>query len=108
MFKKLNNWLSEHAFVWPWEGNAGVAHLWAMFVTIILTFVWHYAGFNWQYLWQGLAGIVTFGLPIIAGIKALVTKTKWNPWYWFPCAIGFVFGGLIMFIVALVFWGYSL
>lgn len=41
--------------------------------------------------------------PIIAGIVALVKNEKFNPWYWFPCGIGFVVGGLMAIIVGLVF-----
>lgn len=106
MFKKLSNWLEEHFPLWPWDEKEGPVHLWFIFITIVLTIVWHFAKFDWAILWQGLAGVVTFGLPALAGIIALIKKQKWNPWFWFPGVIGVVIGGLIAIVIGLICgWG---
>lgn len=102
MIKKLSLWLIEHVSFLPWDVKQGVVFLYSILITIVATFVWHFADFNWQYLWQALAGIVTFGLPILAGIIALFTR-KWNPWFWIPSVIGVVFGGFLMFLVFFAF-----
>lgn len=102
MFKKMNAWLTEHFPLWAWDGKEGVVHLWAMFLTIILMIAWHFTGWDWAIYWQTLAGIVTFGLPALAGIIALIKKQKWNPWYWFPAAIGVVIGGIISIVIGLI------
>ena len=94
MFKKLNDWLNEHAPIWPWEGKDGVVHLWAMFLTPIIMFVMFFIFPEITIPFQILFGSVSVLPPIIAGIKALITKTKWNPWYWFPILTGSVIGGL--------------
>lgn len=99
MFKKINHWLIEHVDFWPWDEREGRVCLWFWFVTIVLTFVWHYTKWDWKYLWQGLAGISCFGTPILAAIIALIKRQKWNPWFWFPSVIGVVFGGFLMFII---------
>ncbi len=107
MMRRLSKWLGEHTF-WPWGEREGAAQIWAVFITIILTIVWHFARLDWAILWQGLAGVSTFGLPILAGIEALVKKHKWNPWYWFPVAMGVGRGGIISISIGLIFGWASL
>lgn len=101
VMKKLSKWLEEHFALWSWDEQQGPVHLLAMFFTIVCTIVWHFTGWNWAIYWQTLAGIVTFGLPGLAGIIALVKKQKWNPWYWFPAAMGMIIGGMISIVIAL-------
>jgi len=104
--KKLAKWLSEHFVLWPWDEKQGPLFLWFMFVIIGLTVVWHFLKWDWAIYWQSLAGIVTFGLPLLAAVIALIKKQKWNPWFWFPGAIGMVIGGLISIIIGLICgWG---
>lgn len=102
MMKKLNRWLNEHAPIWPWEDEKeGVVHLWTMFLTPILMFAAYFIFADVTIPFQLIFGSVTFLPPIIAGIKALVTKTKWTPWYWFPSIMGAVIGGIF---ACLLFW----
>lgn len=102
MMKRLNRWLNEHAFVWPWEDEReGVVHLWALFLTPILMFAAYFIFADITIPFQIMLGLPAILPPIIAGIKALVTKTKWNPWYWFPIVIGTVIGGIF---ACLLFW----
>lgn len=102
MFRKLSEWLEEHGILWAWDVKQGVVHLWAMFLTIVFTVAGHFTGWDWTAYWQTLAGIVTFGLPLLAGIIALVKKQKWNPWFWFPAVMGMVIGGIVSIIIAFI------
>lgn len=103
MMKKLNEWLMEHFSLWAWDEQQGPVHLWSILITIVLTIIWHFANLDWAILWQGLAGIVTFGLPLLAGIIALIKKQPWNPWYWFPAVAGVAIGGIISIGIGLIF-----
>ena len=107
MFKKLSKWLEEHGILWAWDEKQGRVHIWAIFVTIALAMIWNCRNLNWAFLWQGLAGLVTFGLPALAGIIAIIKKESWNPWYWFPAAMGVVVGGIISIVMVLICKGVS-
>ena len=102
MIKKLAKWLTEHGILWAWDEKQGVPHIWAILLTVASVVVWHFTNWNWQYLWQGLAGVATFGLPLLAGIIAVAKRDKWNPWFWFPIATGIVIGGFIAAGLALI------
>lgn len=95
MIRRLAKWLTEHGWIQAWNVREGMVNIWAFVLTIIGTFIWHYAKWDWQYYWQGLAGIVTFGLPLLAALIALVKRQKWNPWFWVPALAGMVLGGFL-------------
>ena len=102
--KKINRWLMEHDFLWEEDDEkAGLVRLYALIITFVLFVI---AGIIFPkhsaLLIQIWAGIVTFAAPVVAGIKSLVTKTKWNPWYWFPIVKGSVVGGLIAMLIVWV------
>lgn len=103
MMKKLNAWLTEHAPVWPWEGREGVVHLWAMLITFISFMCIGIFGLDAVLICAILCLGSCIGCPILAGIIALIKKQKWNPWFWFPCVIGVVFGGLFAMLICWVF-----
>lgn len=99
--RKINKWLMEHGFFWEEDAEkAGLVRLYALIITFVLfvvtgiVFPKHSA-----LIIQIWAGLVTFASPVIAGIKTLVTKTKWNPQYWFPIVKGSVVGGLIAMLI---------
>jgi hypothetical protein len=99
--KKINRWLMEHGFFWEEDDEkAGLVRLYALIITFVLFVI---TGIIFpkrsELIICTWAGIVTFAAPVIAGIKALVTKTTWNPWYWFPIVKGSVVGGLIAMLI---------
>ena len=47
VMKKLSKWLEEHFALWAWDEQQGPVHLWAMFLTIVCTIVWHFTGWDW-------------------------------------------------------------
>lgn len=102
MIKRLSRWLVEHGWFWSWDEKQGIVHLWSMLLTIAAIILWHFKDWNWQYLFQGLAGIVTFGLPILALLIAAVKRKTWEPWFVFPAMAGMVIGSFVMMAVALV------
>lgn len=102
MLKKLNSWLERFFPLWAWDEQQGPVHLLAIFLTIILTVIWYFTGWDWAIYWQSIAGLVTFGLPGLAGIVALIKKQPWNPWYWFPSVAGVVIGGFISIGIVLI------
>lgn len=112
MVKRLAKWCEEHAFIWPWEGKESVMHLWAIWVTFFGTLIvaivniYHPIDKFIEYWFYFLAGTVTFFPPIYSAIKALVTKTKWEPWFWFNWVIALVVGVLFTIPFALLF-GYN-
>lgn len=93
--KKLAKWMAMHLPVIGDGGKDTIAYIITMLVTFGLVILWFICKWNWQYLWQGLAGFVTFVPPLFAGVVALIKKEKWNPWMWFPCIVGVVHAGLI-------------
>lgn len=104
MFRKLNNWLDKYFPLWSWDSQQGPIHLLAIFITIILVFVWYFCKLDWVILWQSLAGIVTLGLPGLAAIISLIKKQSWNPWYWFPSLAGVIVGGIVAIGLSLIFF----
>lgn len=101
--KKLNAWLTEHAFVWPWEGREGVAHLWAMLIAFLALLGTGIFGWDAVLVCAIIYLVPTIGCPILAGIIALIKKQKWTPWFWFPIVIGSVIGGLLAMLVCWIF-----
>lgn len=103
--KKLAKWLSEHAFVLGDGGRESVLHLWCIVIAFVLMTFFGIMGWNGQaFVW--LCGVLYLGgtvlPPIIAAIVALVKKDKWTPWFWFPCVIGFVIGGVLAIGLGLI------
>lgn len=103
IFKNLNAWLNEHYFLWEEEEKEGIVRLWALLITIVL-FVTLGLWFKEEsaLVIQIWAGLVTFASPLIAALKALFTRSKWNPWYWFPIIKGGIIGGLIAMLIVWV------
>lgn len=99
--KKINKWLMEHGFFWEEDDEkVGLVRLYALMITFILfTVLGIVFPQRSALLIQIWAGLITFAAPIIAGIKAIITKTKWNPWYWFPSVKGGVIGGLAAMLI---------
>ncbi len=104
--KKLAKWLSEHAWVLGGGGKDSVLHLWCVLSAMLFFIVVGLTGWNGDGFVLSL-GILCLGTsvlpPIVAGIIALVKRQKWNPWYWFPMAIGVAFGGFIGSFICFVF-----
>lgn len=99
--KKINRWLMEHGFLWEEDDErAGLVRLYALVITFVVFMVLGLAFPTQSALAiQIWAGLVTFGAPAVAGIKALVKKQPWNPWYWFPILKGGVVGGLVAMLI---------
>ena len=95
MMKKLNNWLCNHCFIWNWEGKEGVAHLWAILISFVALALTGIFGWNVTFVCALLYLVPIIGLPVLAGVIALIKKQPWNPWYWFPIVIGTVIGGIL-------------
>lgn len=105
MMKKLNRWLNEHVSIWPWEEErAGVAHLWALFLTPILMILSCILFTDVTIPFQIIFGLASFAPPIVAGIIALITKKPWEPWYWFPIVAGAALGGILGCLIFVIFF----
>ena len=101
--RNLNNWLCRNIPFWNWEGKEGVVHLWSIFISFVMLMLTGIFGWNVVTVCAILYLVPTIGLPILAGIIALIKKEAWNPWYWFPCVIGNVIGGLLAVFVCFIF-----
>lgn len=104
--KKIAKWLLEHAVVLGSGEKDSVVHLWSIVISFLLTFIFVLLGWTKQPIYYLLMVLLLGGTvipPIVAGIVAIITKTKWNPWYWFPIVIGNVIGTLITMIISYIF-----
>lgn len=103
--RKLARWLSEHAVVLGGGGKDSVWHLWCIVISFALMTLfgamgWNGKAFEWLCAVLFLGGSVA--PPLVAGVVALVKKSAWDPWYWFPTVIGFVIGGILAIVIGLV------
>ena len=103
MIRKLNDWLCEHGIFWGWEGRDGVAHIWAIIISFLALLFTGIFGWNAVFVCAILYLGSSVGLPILAGIIALIKKEKWNPWFWFPITIGCVIGGILAMFICWAF-----
>lgn len=109
--KKLAEWLQEHAVV-PGESiKAIVAFIISLIVAAVTITL--FAAFGWrgrelEYLLGVLVLGACVGLPLFEALRALVTKTSWKPWYWFPSVVGVVIGGLLSMLLSWIFGWYGL
>lgn len=104
--KKIAKWLNEHAICLGDSIEANVVHLWCIIISFVLTLI--FAAFGWKGRpMEILLAVLLLGgtvlPPIVEGVRALVTKTKWTPWYWFPVVIGNAIGVGIALLVSLIF-----
>lgn len=95
MFKKMSKWLEEHVRIWRWDEKDGALHLIGLIFTPILMFLFFFLFEDVTLPFQLLFGLVSFVPLIIEGARAIVTKTKFNPLYWFSLLLGVVIGGII-------------
>lgn len=104
--KKVASWLGEHAVVLGGGGKDSVVHLWCILISFVLLTVFCICGINGKAL-EWLCAVLFLGgsivPPIVAGIIALVKKAAWNPWYWFPIAIGNAIGGMLSMLICWIF-----
>ena len=106
---RLANWLNEHAVCVGDSLKANVLHLWCVlisFVVITLFALLGWTGKAMEYLLMVLLLGGSVLPPIVEGIRAAITRTKWTPWYWFPIVIGNAFGCLLSILLGL-FVGYG-
>lgn len=103
--KKIAMWLNEHAICLGDSIEANVLHLWCILVSaVVVTF---FAAMGWRgKAMEILLAVLLLGgsilPPIIEAIRALMTKTKWEPWYWFPIVIGNSLGTLLSMAVCYI------
>jgi len=109
--KKIAIWLNEHAVCVGDSLKANVVHLWCIVISFALMTLFGVMGWNGK-AFEWLCVVLFLGSsvlpPVIEGVRALITHTRWEPWYWFPAVIGCVFGGLLAILVGLVFGWCSL
>lgn len=104
--KKIAKWLNEHAICLGDSIEANVTHLRCIIVSFVLTLIFAAFGWNGRPMEILLAVLLLGGTvlpPAVEGIRALITKTKWTPWYWFPIVIGNAIGVGIALLVSLIF-----
>lgn len=103
--KKIAKWLVGAHF--PVMGDGGkdtVWYLWCILISAALMTLFGAMGWNgkeFEILCASLYLGASVVPPIIALVIAIAKHEKWNPWFWFPSVIGFVFGGLIAIFVGL-------
>lgn len=106
LLERLALWLEEHAIAVGDSTKAIVVSIIAFVVSCVSICIFAAKG------WLGVGLETLFGIfflggmflpPVVEAIRALVTKTEWKPWYWFPVIIGCVFGCLIAMLISLVF-----
>lgn len=104
--KKIAKWLSEHAVVLGNGEKDSVVHLWSILISFLLTFIFVLLGWTKQPMYYLLMVLLLGGTvipPIVAGIIAIIKKSAWNPWYWFPVVIGNAIGTLITMVISYIF-----
>ena len=108
MMKKLAMWLNDHAVCVGDSLKANVLHLWCFllsFIAITAFLLFGKRGLDIEILLAVMFLGGTFIPPVYAGVEALIKKQPWTPWYWFPIAMGCVFGCILSIVVG-IFFGY--
>lgn len=104
--KKIANWLVGAHF--PIMGDGGkdsVCYLWSILISLVSMTLFGAMGWNGK-AFEMLCAVLYLGSsvipPVIACIVTLFGRKEFEPWYWFPCVIGCVVGGMIAIVIGLV------
>ena len=106
LLERFAAWLEEHAIAVGDSSKAIIVSIVAFIVSCVTSCI--FAAKGWRGIgMETLLGIFFLGgffiPPIAEAIRALVTKTEWKPWYWFPTVIGCVFGCLLAMLISAIF-----
>ena len=104
--KKFAEWLEEHAVVPGDSTKATIAFIVSLIIAAVTITL--FAALGWRgdaivYLLGVLVLGSCVGLPLFEALRALVTRTPWTPWYWFPSIAGVALGGLLSVLICWIF-----
>lgn len=106
LLERLALWLEEHAIAVGDSTKAIVVSIIAFVASLVSICV--FAAKGWMGVgMETLLGIYFLGgmfiPPVFEALRALITKTAWKPWYWFPIIIGYVFGCFGAMLISAIF-----